>query len=82
MLKVNGGWLAQTADARGFRVGGETPAGVFISATMRRVELHDAGLKNEQGTSFKMPSDPALLRDLAKCLEEAANYVAKRRGII
>lgn len=80
MKKVKTGWLAETKDARGFRVGKETPTGVYLYSSVISVSLHDAGLENEKPNEFRMPADPGLLRDLAKWLEAAADDIARQRG--
>lgn len=80
MKRVKTGWVAETHDARGFSVGGETPTGVYVYSSVMGVTLHDAGLKKAEPNSFKMPADTALLRDLAQCLEAAADDIDRQRG--
>lgn len=81
MKKVKTGWVAQTDNARGFTVEGETPSGVYVYYGLTTISLHHAGLDKADPRGLTLPGDPHLLHDLAKCLRAAARQIEQDRGL-
>lgn len=73
MIRTKTGWVAQAEGAKSFSIEGKRAQGVYLNYTRARLYLYFAGMDGPDNEASVLPPDPALLRELATALDEAAD---------
>lgn len=75
MRRTRTGWVAQAQSGKQFSSEGIMSDGVYLAVSAKSVHFHLAGTTDDEaGVRLQLPCDPSLLRELAKALNEAANW--------
>jgi hypothetical protein len=78
--KTRQGWVAAKPSDCEYFVNGEQPTGVFVQHIPRGVtSLEYAGSGIVAGHGFKLPTDPAFLRDIAAAISRVADEIENGR---
>ena len=78
MRRTRTGWVAQREDGATWTIGGVTADGIYIAPGPAITYIHLAGtVDDEAGPRLEIPTDAALLRELATAFKEIAEWREK-----